>query len=352
MFRATSLNPILLPCRSFTGLRATPLGRTAGTVLLGMLALVPTALAQRGSFHPGRNEVSLVHDTRIRTALVYLPSNTVAPDSGWPLVLMLHGAGGSTENVVEGTGWATVGEQEGFICIFPNGTPADEQTPESFLHNPQTWNCGPGVSLAAGNRSATAKRIDDVGFLAELIHFVERCAPIDRHRLFVCGHSNGASMAYRFAYERSDLVAAVGVMAGHFQIRADRAIAPVSLIQIVGDKDPFTPMNGGEAGIGGVRMDVPAALDGPREWAAAVGLDSARAAVNEDVRLTIRTWGPDTRGTEVRSIVVKGHGHGYLWPKAKQLPGFLVGPTRESINATESFWVFFRAHPKSERGPR
>ncbi len=43
-------------------------------------------------------------DGRIRTALIKIPERQ-APESGWPLVVMLHGAGGSTKHICESTRW-------------------------------------------------------------------------------------------------------------------------------------------------------------------------------------------------------------------------------------------------------
>jgi polyhydroxybutyrate depolymerase len=322
--------------------------RPAICFLIALLAVQEPIWGQRTRFEPGRNQVMLVHNERIRTALVYLPAHRTVPDSGWPVVLMLHGGGGSAQNTVDATGWEVVGDREGFIAAFPNGTPKDEGLPASFLLNPQTWNCGPGVSLAAGEESAAAKDIDDVGFLISLIRMIQQNAPVDPRRIYVCGHSNGAAMAYRLGYERSDVVAAIGVMAGHFFLRADSAIGPVSLLQIVGDKDPFTPMGGGMAGVGRTKAPMPPALEGPRSWARALRIDTSRSVVSERTDLAIHVWGPNACGAEVRSIVVKGHGHGYLWPDGKTLPKILIGPTVNAINATETFWKFFKAHPKAD----
>jgi polyhydroxybutyrate depolymerase len=300
-----------------------------------------------GDLKPGRNDVEFDHQGRTRTAIVMVPRTNAIPPEGWPLVMMLHGAGGSSKNVLESTGWAEMGEKEGFVTVFPNGTPRDESKSESFSRNPQTWNSGAKLSLSSGASSAIAKNIDDVGFLTQLIQRVCRQLKIDPRRIYVAGHSNGAQMAYRFASERSTLVAAAGVMAGHSYADLKPLDSPVSLIQIVGDHDPFTPMAGGEAGILGRTMTVPPALDSPRLWARTLGLSDEATVRKDNDTLTIRTWGPTANGTEVRSIVVKGHGHAYLSRQDRFRPAILFGPTVNSINATETMWEFFTQHPKS-----
>ena len=110
-------------------------------------------------------------DGRQRTARMIVPEGNPPPD-GHALVVMLHGAGGSTRNIVEATRWDQLAKREGLVVVFPNGTPSDEAKPERFFGNPQTWNSGAGTSLAAGELSAEAKGIDDVGFIAERMSLV------------------------------------------------------------------------------------------------------------------------------------------------------------------------------------
>ena len=153
-------------------------------------------------------------------------------------------------------------------------------------------------------------------------------------------------MAYRFGSEQQHIVAAVGVMAGHSYAGLKPLESPVSLIQIVGDSDPFTPMAGGEAGVLRAKMIVPPALDSPRDWAKRLGLIGEPKIVQDDSKITLRVWGPAESGGEVRSIVVKGHGHAYLSDQDRFHPALLFGPTMHSINATQTMWEFFKQHPK------
>ena len=296
--------------------------------------------------HAGRNNVEFTFQDRHRTAVVFIPEKIQIPANGWPLVMMLHGAGGSSKNVIKSTGWSELGEHEGFVSVFPNGTPRDENHPESFLSNPQTWNSGAKGNLSSGKESATDKNVDDVGFLDELLSRVRSAIKINPQRINVAGHSNGASMAYRFGMEHSDVVAAVGVVAGHFLIETRLLRDPVSLIQIVGDHDPFTPMAGGEAGILNRKVIVTPALESPRRWAVLLGLSPNANTIQDDSKLTVSVWGPGKNGEEVKSIVIKGHGHSYPSPTDRFHPRLLFGPTVHTLNATEVMWKFFEDHPK------
>ena len=317
--------------------------------LLNLFVLTPSSGRDVPSIlqlHPGRNDIEFEYQGRQRTSVIFVPKSGRIPEKGWPLVMMLHGAGGSAKNVIESTGWIELGEKEGFVTVFPNGTPKNEKRSESFLGNPQTWNSGGKQSLAAGGSSAVAKNIDDVGFLGSLITRVQQAICIDSSRIFVAGHSNGAGMAYRFGFERPDVVAAIGVVAGHFFMEPKPLACPVSLVQIVGDRDPFTPMAGGEVMIAGRTATVPPALQSPGSWAAMLGLAPEPNVLQDDEKLRIVSWGSAKDGSEVRSIVIKGHGHAYPSPADRFHPSFLFGPTVKTLNATERMWQFFREHPK------
>ncbi|HXX62327.1 MAG TPA: PHB depolymerase family esterase [Bacteroidota bacterium] len=298
------------------------------------------------NLRPGKSELAIEFEGRRRTAVVFIPTLAPAPEEGWPMVLMLHGAGGSTRSVIEATGWADLGERDGFVTVFPNGTPSYEGRKESFLRNPQSWNSGEHSSFAARARSAIAKKINDVGFLTALIDTLGRRTSIDPRRIYVAGHSNGASMAYRFGFERSSLVAAVGAVAGHFMATEGRLTSPVSLIQIVGDQDPYTPLGGGEAGVGRHKMVVAPALEAPTRWARLMGLGSVPRIIRDDEKLKEYQWGPSEQDEEVRTLIVKGQGHNYPRRSVAHVSSIVMGPSVNSLSATETIWEFFKAHPK------
>ena len=64
---------------------------------------------------------------------------------GWtprPLVVMLHGTGGSAEFAAEETRWAEFAAEHDFLVAFPDALPVDPARPPSFLSNPKRWNDG------------------------------------------------------------------------------------------------------------------------------------------------------------------------------------------------------------------
>jgi polyhydroxybutyrate depolymerase len=145
-------------------------------------------------------QFSLRHDGRVRTYLVHLPAS-YSKDKTWPLVLVLHGGGGNGEQVAKMTGFSRKADQEGFIAVYPNGTGLWQNR---FL----TWNAGNCCAYAYENR------IDDVGFIRALIGQLRKDYAVDDRRIYAAGISNGGMMSYRLACGLSDLIAAIGPVAG------------------------------------------------------------------------------------------------------------------------------------------
>src|SRR5580704_9910390 len=57
-----------------------------------------------------------------------------------PVVIMLHGAGGTAQQAMEQTGWDRKADHEEFIAVFPDGVAERPKLPANFFLNPQTWN--------------------------------------------------------------------------------------------------------------------------------------------------------------------------------------------------------------------
>ena len=132
-------------------------------------------------------------DGRDRSTLLVVPDGEIDV-SGRPLVVMLHGAGGSSRRTLRKSRWDLLAKREGFVVAVPDGTAPDESRAAGFVGNRQTWNSCAGSSLVAGERSAEARGVDDVSFLVALIADVGRRTRIDPRRVFLAGHSNGAGV--------------------------------------------------------------------------------------------------------------------------------------------------------------
>ncbi|HBC56330.1 MAG TPA: hypothetical protein DCZ03_04120, partial [Gammaproteobacteria bacterium] len=77
--------------------------------------------------------------------------------------------------------------------------------------NPQTWNDGSSRSnIGAANRGAS-----DMLFVDAMIETLQEQFSVDPRRIYATGFSNGASMSFRLARERSKRIAAIAPVAGN-----------------------------------------------------------------------------------------------------------------------------------------
>lgn len=279
----------------------------------------PTRLVE-----PGWATIALRHDGRARPARVFLPT-AVTSKAAVPLVVALHGGLGSGEQLAATTRFEAVAEREGFIVAFPDGVD-------------RTWNGGRCCNPAA------AKRIDDVGYLAVLIEESAKRFPVDRGRVYMTGHSNGAIMAFRFACERPVLVVAIVPVAGSLEVPCPASGPSVALLSIHGDADRNHPLDGGrgERSIAGVDFTSQAAS--MAAWNKAFECAGPATTTSAD-GLTKTTW-PGCRGGVAAGLTVIA-GADHPWPGAQERrASALQGVPTQLMDATEAAWAFFKQHSR------
>ena len=140
-----------------------------------------------------------------RTCLVHLPP-AYGGGRSLPLVIAFHGARGNGKGMAKMTGFDALADKHGFIAAYPDA-----------IVEPGTWNALFGS--VPGGVGVTADDVDDVAFVRALIGLMQHTYHADPNRVFVCGHSAGAYMAYRLAVELSDRIAAAGVVNGSLGIK-------------------------------------------------------------------------------------------------------------------------------------
>lgn len=281
--------------------------------------------------------MSLTHDGIERTAYLYVPT-TYDGAKAIPLVLALHGGGGTAEGMIRLTqGLDGIAERESFIVAFPAGI--DKQ-----------WNDGREV-----NREGD---IDDVGFLSTLIDHISEAYAIDPKRVYATGISNGGFMSFRLACELSDRIAAVAPVTAALSEDLYATCSPsqpVSILVINGTDDPLVPWEGATIGFsreGPGRGQTLSTPDTIAFW-----VEQNQCATEPDVTLAEDTDpGDGTRvrwevhdqcdgPTEVVLCAIEGGGH--TWPQGWQyLPVGVIGATSQDVEGNEIVWRFFREHPK------
>ena len=296
---------------------------------LGVAAVAPAAAAQS-------DRHTFAHDGEERRYFITVPDRLVAPPEGVPLVLVLHGAGGNAPNMMAMTRFDEKAEEEGFIAVFPEGTPRDLVAGDTLL---LAWNAGHccGYSMRRGT--------DDIGFLSTLISELTSTYPIDPTRIYVAGMSNGGMMAHRLAIALSDRIAAIGTVVGAMFGDEAEPTSPVSAIILNAALDEMIPLEGGELGARVFRN----AWDGtplePSEyqgtyWASVNGCETKPSFVERKPLYTMSAYEcPD--GVDVRYYVVEDNAH--AWPGDTRITPIGRDAT-DDFSATDEIWDFFAQH--------
>lgn len=282
-----------------------------------------------------------------RRALVHVPKEHDGR-SALPVVLMLHGAGGTAIAAAKETGWVTTSDAERILIVFPEATRPDAAQPPRFGRNNHTWNDGSG-RFHSGERN-----VADVEFISALLDHLESQYSVDKDRIFVTGFSNGASMSFRVGIELSDRVAAIAPVAGALWIKEPKAAYPVSMLYITGTNDPLNPMAGGQPKManGADFKDAPdqrkpPVIDNVKTWAAMLECRlEPKPVPNTPAGVTTMVYSGGRHGAVTHFTTVDGQGH--IWPGGKNfLPELIVGKATDTLNATDAIWKFFMSHART-----
>ena len=273
----------------------------------------------------GTSHASLVSGGLTRTYRLFVPPQAKdAKPKSLALVVGLHGGLGTADQFAETSQFETFGARDGFVVVFPDGID-------------RTWNggrcCGGSVT----------KKVDDVGFLAQLIETLSSQLPIDPSRVFMTGHSNGAIMAFRFACERAGLVAGVAPVAGSIEIPDCKPSRGVALLTIHGDADQNHPIGGGKGTRSVAEVPFNSMDDTLRAWTQGMGCSDAPARTTAGP-LTTTTWKNCRDGVSVQYVIIAGADH--PWPgSADRRASALQGVPTQLLDATATVWAFFKGLP-------
>jgi polyhydroxybutyrate depolymerase len=280
--------------------------RVLRSSLLALIVLV--ALAGCGESEPDFTAAAPAFPTTPRTVFggarpvtIQVPT-TYNANRPAPLLVSLHGyqADGSIEENYLGLG--ALVESKGILIIAPDGT--IDRSGFRF------WNATPACCNFDGSS------VDDVGYIRGLIADIRHDYNVDRQRIYLIGHSNGAFMAHRLACEAAHDIAAIVALAGAtFKDAADCAPSePVSVLDIHGDADVEILYEGGQ--INGVAY--PSEIETMAHWQVydhcAPGLVTDPTPLNLDFSLagnetTVQYFNGCARGTAVELWTIHGGAH-------------------------------------------
>lgn len=294
----------------------------------------------------GHHRFTLTADGLERTYIVHVPSNYDARTQ-FPLVVMLHGGGGTASTTLWETGWVEKADKSGFIVVFPNAMARDPSRRSSFARNPQLWNDG-SERFYPGQKAP-----DDVRFITAVLDDLSARLTIDRKRVFVTGFSNGASMSFLIGATLSIRVAAIAPVAGALWFDPPMFERSVSMCYIIGTSDPLNLIEGGVPKVASGGSDEirakpkPPVRESILKWVKALDAPITPANVSNSNGVRSETYGPGRDGAEVVYIAVDGLGH--TWAGGRSLlPESMVGETSDKIKATDVIWDFFQKHARSD----
>ncbi|MDX2161068.1 MAG: alpha/beta fold hydrolase [bacterium] len=335
---------ILLVMILFGGLRVATAQESATpeSTLPAQAVSDPTAESDglRGIFtEPGIFAVSQSVAGRDRSYLVAIPENYFVGDQPFALLLVLHGAGGTGENMVSLTDFYDLTTTEPFIAVFPDGLNG-------------VWNDG-----RAGDPRIDST-VDDVSFLNGLIETMRDALNIDPARVYVTGYSMGGFMGMRLACRVPDKIAALATVAATLPqylleecggAEPPPGLRPLPFLLVHGTNDVVVPWIGVITRSGSGYLS---ALDTVNHYAARNQCtgggrieDTDDVDADDGTRVLIETYENCTDDAEVGLIGVYRGGH--TWP-GHPFRGFSqLGLTSLDIDATRVIWAFFNRHTRS-----
>ncbi len=279
-----------------------------------------------------------IPDFSERTYTLYVPESYDEAQPA-PLLLVLHGAGGSGERSRDWLGLDALAEEAGFIIAYPDGIG-------------RNWDFGAGIPTTGG-----ALAVDDVGFLVWLVEQIRETYAVDTERVFAVGMSNGALMAYRLACAAPETFSAVAGVAAPLYLPAAQNCdsTPVSVLFIHGTDDPILPWervrlrNGQIVGL--------SAFETFAFWAQRNQCSSSPDDLQaEELPDNAPDDGSVVRhlalydcaaGTEVHFYGVEGGGH--TWPGRPFDVELELGPLNNDIDASQVILAWFAARPARQQ---
>jgi len=199
-------------------------------------------------------------------AVEVVPVADRKPDERRPLLLFLHGLGGSSAEVAADPGVRRLAAAGRMVLVAPDGSP--DRSGQRF------WNAGGACCNFDG------RAIDDLGRLEKLIDDWRQRPEIDPERVYVVGFSNGGFMAHRLACWMDERLAAVVSIAGAGRAKeaACPINSPIAVLEIHGDADTIVRYGGGWVFDRRSLDPHPSAPDTIRDWAERLGCGAERRA--------------------------------------------------------------------------
>jgi polyhydroxybutyrate depolymerase len=242
-----------------------------------------------------------------RYALVHVAAGT-PKGVRVPIVLVLHGAGGTGPRMATYTGMSAVADRSRFLTVYPSAVP-----PHPF------W-----------NYVLDPKKPNDIQFISDLIDHIESTRCVDSKRVYVTGVSNGGGMTALVGCMLAGRVTAIAPVAGGYaRLPQCQPSRPVSVLEMHGTADKTVPYNGqAPNGAGSAQGYV-------HGWVERDGCADKPVLRNLSSTVQRFDWLDCKPGVRVAHTRIAGGTHEWPgWPATRN-------PPRKGLSASWTVWRFF-----------
>jgi len=276
---------------------------TAAVASVAHAQTAPAAAACALAAAPGVAEQQLTSGGRARSYRLFVPPGYDGR-TRLPLVLDLHGSGGTAAGQAANSRFEALAAREGFVVASLQA----------------------GASGNRWNVPVTDDRPDDVAYVSDVIDHVAAHVCTDLMRVYATGFSGGARMSSLLGCKLNARIAAIAPMSGlRWPGSCEGRAIPV--LTLHGLADPQNTYDGHVEGRGGEWIEsVPEALAG---WARHDGCRGDAVLDDPPGPLSTLHYEGCKDGTEVRLIRVDGLQHQWA---------------HEQVDATAVMWEFFKSH--------
>lgn len=196
--------------------------------LILRIALLIAFFSWQARITTAQESHTLSFDDLDRDYLV-IPPDDYDDAQAYPLMIVLHGAGGNGVDMFAGTGLSEYGNRNGVITVYPNG-------------NDAVW-----WYLDRNELNDTIGYTDDIGFLRALVAQVSTDYNVDAERIYLAGFSAGGLMTIRAGCDARDLWAGLIIVGATYSFElAQHCLddAPLPTLLIIGTEDTSFPAAG------------------------------------------------------------------------------------------------------------
>ncbi len=297
---------------------------------------------------------SIVSSGVTRSYLIYVPKIYHSLNVAVPLVMNMHGFGGSSSQQMLSGDFRSIADTANFIVVYPQG----------LTQNVSVTQFGIPLQIPAPGWAVfgtVADGIADRKFITDLVDTIKAQYKISSNRVYATGFSQGGFISQDLAAFNSDVFAAIASVSGtmvpsHYSACAPKHPMPVMMIH--GTKDPLIGYYG-PVSTSGIFKNAVNSLSLDTILTSWISFNKCNPISNSASEYRL----PDINtsdGSTVSHLVYKGglkgasvehykvYGGGHAWPSLTGAvnSGVLgtfggLGNTNQDFNASKEIWRFF-----------